>query len=84
MINEQPKKQISENVPLKKDQNFEVTGFCGDSILVERLKELGLFTGLQINFFGKSPFNGPLLFRLGSTVLALRKEEAACLLLVAV
>ncbi len=59
--------------------DFEITGYNGDQQLIERLKELGLSQGLKISLVGRAPFLGPLLFRLGAMVLALREEEAACL-----
>lgn len=61
--------------------DFEVTGHTGDAVVVERLKELGLCQGAKISFNGRAPFSGPLLFRLGAMVLALREEEALCLIL---
>jgi ferrous iron transport protein A len=57
----------------------EVVGYLGDADLIERLKELGIHPGLQMTYLGRAPFSGPLLFRFGATVLALREEEVACL-----
>ena len=57
-----------------------ITGFLGDNVIVERLKEMGFHQGLEVFVAGYAPFGGPLLFRFGSTVLALRREEASCLL----
>lgn len=56
----------------------QVLGFCGDAALIERLKELGLHAGVCLEYLGRAPFRGPLLFRWGVTVLALREEEAMC------
>ena len=53
----------------------------GSPIIVERLKEMGLYPGLEIVYLGRAPFRGPHLIRLGSVVLALRQEEAQCILL---
>lgn len=53
----------------------------GSPIIVERLKEMGLYPGLEIIYLGRAPFKGPHLIRLGSVVLALRQEEAQCILL---
>jgi ferrous iron transport protein A len=55
-----------------------IEGFSGDSVLVERLKEMGLHQGLEVTPVGRAPFGGPLLYRFGNTVLALRYEEAQC------
>jgi ferrous iron transport protein A len=67
--------------PLHQKQSFraEVVGYVGDTQLVERLKELGVHPGLNLTYLGRAPFSGPLLFRFGATVLALRQEEVACL-----
>lgn len=58
-----------------------VQGFCGDPQIIERLREMGLHQGLEICSVGRAPFGGPLLFRFGNTVLALRTEEAQCMLI---
>ena len=58
-----------------------IKGFSGDAICVERLKEMGLHEGLEVQAVGQAPFGGPLLFRFGNTVLALRSEEAKCALI---
>ena len=42
----------------------------------ERLCELGLSPGARVNLKARLPFNGPLVMRVESTTLALRKEEA--------
>ena len=57
----------------------EVLGFCGEPVIVERLKELGIHQGVKIEVCGWAPFGGPRLFRLGATVIALRREEADCI-----
>lgn len=58
-----------------------IHGFSGDSTVIERLKEMGLHQGLELQPVGRAPFGGPLLFRFGNTVLALRVEEAQCALI---
>ncbi len=65
---------------LNRNSQAEITGFTGDSLLIDRLKELGLYQGLIIENVGQAPFGGPLLYRFGGTILALRVEEAKCLL----
>ena len=59
----------------------KVQGVSGDPFVIERLKEMGLHPGLEIQAIGQAPVGGPLLFRFGNTVLALRREEAACTLI---
>ena len=67
---------------LTPNSKFEIVGYQvqgSTNQTVERLKELGLSEGLVVIYIGRAPFAGPLLFRLGAMVLALREEEAACL-----
>lgn len=66
---------------IDKNRIVEITGFEGSAEMVERLQELGLRIGLEVHYFGQSPFSGPLLYRLDSTVMALRQEEAQCILI---
>ena len=56
-----------------------VIGFDGDEELVIRLQELGIHIGSEISLIGRAPFRGPWLLRLGTTVVALRDDEALCL-----
>ena len=55
-----------------------IVGFSGEPLVSERLKEMGLHQGLEIEMIGRAPFGGPILFQFGNTVLALRIEEAEC------
>lgn len=57
-----------------------VIGFSGDPVLSERLKEMGVHPGTQLQVVGRAPFQGPFLLRFGNTVLALRHQEAVCAL----
>jgi ferrous iron transport protein A len=70
---------VQLNTNFQNNEELEVIGFQGDELLIERLKELGFYVGVKIRYVGKAPFAGPLLIRLGATVMALRQEEAACL-----
>ena len=45
-----------------------------------RLLELGFTTGSRITACGKAPFGNPLIFTIHGGKLALRKEEAECVL----
>jgi len=58
----------------------QIHGFEGEPSVVQRLQEIGLHHGIQIGFLGQAPFHGPMLFRIGPTVVALREEEAGCLI----
>ena len=66
-----------------KNSRAEIVGFKCDTeatcLMVERLKEMGLYEGLMLEYLGQAPFGGPLLYRFSGTVVALRVEEARCL-----
>jgi Fe2+ transport system protein FeoA len=68
-----------------RNQNFpqtvEVISINGPETLVERLHEIGFYKGCKLIVLGKAPLRGPLLVELNTTVLALRDEESACLLI---
>lgn len=72
-----PGSQTMDPMPSK----ARIEGFAGDVTVIERLKEMGLHQGLEVQPVGRAPFGGPLLFRFGNTVLALRVEEAQCALI---
>jgi Fe2+ transport system protein A len=63
---------------LKTGQSVEIQGFSGPDLLRERLHEMGLRQGTQLEILGRAPFGGPLLIRFNTSFLALRNEEAAC------
>ena len=60
-------------------QFLEISEFKGDEIIVERMHELGLRSGVQLKFIRQAPFGGPYLFQVSTTLLAIREEELACL-----
>lgn len=64
--------------PPNKQQLARIHSFSGDHLIAERLKEMGVYPGLELQVVGRAPFCGPFLFRFGNTVLALRSEEAVC------
>jgi len=76
-LNRKTQEKTNQDIALK----AKIEGFYGDSTTVERLKEMGLHQGLEVASVGRAPFGGPLLFRFGNTVLALRYEEAQCALI---
>lgn len=65
--------QITTDRPFVK-----INGFQGDASLIERLREMGLHPDQKIELIGQAPLGGPKLFRISSTVLALRPQEAEC------
>lgn len=62
-------------------QELRIQDLRGPSALVERLRELGLHPGIVLEYAGQAPFQGPRMIRVGSALIALRSEEAACVLL---
>ncbi len=51
----------------------------GDPDLVNRLMDMGLHPGSRIEYVNRMLGKGPFIIRFGSTLLALREEEALCL-----
>ncbi len=62
------------------NKTFAICQINGPELIVERLSELGLYIGKQVQLIGQSPFSGPLIIRSGSQVVALRIEEAKCII----
>jgi len=46
-----------------------------------RILEIGFTPGQEIELINKSIFNDPLAFALRGTLIAIRKNEAACIIL---
>jgi ferrous iron transport protein A len=46
-----------------------------------RILEIGFTPGQEIELINKSIFNDPLAFSLRGTLIAIRKNEAACIIL---
>jgi len=59
----------------------QIVAYTGDPSIGERLQEIGLSEGVDLTYVGRAPFKGPLLFRVGPAVVALREEEVQCLLI---
>lgn len=62
---------------LKAGQVAHILRVGGEDAFRERLCELGISPGAKVNLKSKLPFNGPIIMRVESTTLALRKEEAS-------
>lgn len=67
---------------LTKGRTARVTGFgTGDDSLVAKLREIGFAEGDEVELLATGWLGGaPLSFRLNRTVIALRKGEAAMVL----
>ncbi|HEV3438606.1 MAG TPA: ferrous iron transport protein A [Gemmata sp.] len=62
---------------LRPGARAEVLAVTGESGLVQRLHEFGLFEGEEIEVLALAPLGDPIEIRLGNTRLSLRKSEAA-------
>ena len=67
---------------LAKGLSARVTGFgLGDESLVAKMREIGFAEGDEVELLARGWLGGaPLSFRLNRTVIALRKAEAAMVL----
>lgn len=55
-----------------------VRAMVGNSVTIQRLAELGLLEGDRVAVIRFAPAGDPMEVRVGSTLLSLRKSEAAC------
>ena len=62
---------------LRPGQGGRVLSLQGDAALVQRLMELGVLEGEEIEVIGYAPLGDPIEIRLGNTRLSLRRREAA-------
>ena len=62
---------------LERGQRATVTAIAGDDGIVQRLREMGLFEGEEIEVLGFAPFGDPMEIRLRDYRLSLRRSEAA-------
>jgi Fe2+ transport system protein FeoA len=63
---------------LKMGQKGRVTAVQGPDSLVQRLLEMGLFEGEEIEVIGFAPLGDPMEIQLRDYRLSLRRREAAC------
>lgn len=73
--------EIFTVINMKKGQRAKLIGLQGSSELIKRLLDMGFHLNIEIEFIGRMPFSGPRVIRWGETLLALREEEAKCLIL---
>lgn len=62
-----------------KIQKIELPNQKRDDDLIQRLYDLGLHPGLEIEVIGNVSFNSVTIIQFGSTRIALNKEEFSCL-----
>ena len=61
---------------LSNSKEAKILKVNGDKGFQERLCELGISPGARVTLKSRLPFKGPLVMRVESTTLALRREEA--------
>jgi ferrous iron transport protein A len=68
---------------LKTGQKARVDAVAGEDALVQRLLEMGLLEGEEVEVLGFAPLGDPMEIRLGDYRLSLRRREAARVLVTA-
>jgi ferrous iron transport protein A len=58
-------------------QRGRIVSVTGDDVLVQRLLEMGMIEGDEVEVLAAAPLGGPLELRLGDYRLSLRRSEAA-------
>jgi ferrous iron transport protein A len=58
-------------------QRASIAAIQGEDSLVQRLLEMGLYEGEELEVLGFAPFGDPMEIRLGDYRLSLRRSEAA-------
>ena len=62
---------------LRPGQHGRITAVQGTDALVQRLMEMGLLEGEEVEVVGLAPLGDPIEIRLGDYRLSLRRVEAA-------
>lgn len=62
---------------LRPGQRGRVSALAGNDALVQRLMEMGLFEGEELEVIALAPLGDPIEIRLGDSRLSLRRSEAA-------
>ena len=65
-------------------QRATVLAVAGNASLIQRLAEMGLLEGDEIEFVTTAPLGDPIEIRIGDTRLSLRKADAALISVAAV
>ncbi len=58
-------------------QRGRIIALAGEDVLVQRLMEMGMIEGDDVEVIAIAPLGGPLEVRLGDYRLSLRRHEAA-------
>ena len=62
---------------LNSGQRARVEALAGDDVIAQRIMEMGLLEGEEIEVLGFAPLGDPMEVRLGDYRLSLRRSEAA-------
>ena len=62
---------------LQRGQRGTITSLQGDDLIVQRLMEMGLLEGEEVEVLGFAPLGDPMEIRLRDYRLSLRRSEAA-------
>ena len=65
------------NAPL--NHPVEITAITATDAFLDRLYELGLIPGAEVQLFAKVAFGGPIAVSLRGSRIALRRQDAACI-----
>ena len=66
---------------LRSGQRGQIVSLSGDPHDTERLLEMGLVPGREVAFIRRAPLAGPYIVQIAKSILALRKEEAQCVII---
>ena len=61
---------------------YVVKNTQGAELILERLREFGLVPMQPVQVLRRLPFSGPIIVQIGATLVALRQNEADCIVVV--
>jgi ferrous iron transport protein A len=62
---------------MQEGQRARIDSLLGDDMILQRLMEMGLLEGTELEVLGFAPFGDPIEIRLQDYRLSLRRNEAA-------
>ncbi len=66
---------------LHKGEQGQIVQVCSYGELGRRIRDMGLVPGMPVTMLGRAPMGDPLALRVVDTTVALRKREAAAILI---